>query len=108
MYSVKHPIVEHFWRIEFQNRGFPHIHCLLWVQNAPIYKNAVHYNAIPNFLVRNVSTEIPGPVANEALRRRVLTLQVHTLTATCKKYDRKIPQVHEGLISFTHHLNQLN
>lgn len=28
-------IVDHFWRVEFQQRGSPHIHCLLWVKDAP-------------------------------------------------------------------------
>lgn len=28
-------IVDFFWRVEFQQRGSPHIHALLWIENAP-------------------------------------------------------------------------
>ena len=28
-------ICEHVEKIEFQARGFPHAHCLIWVKNAP-------------------------------------------------------------------------
>ena len=28
-------ITDHFWRIEFQKRGSPHVHGLLWVKDAP-------------------------------------------------------------------------
>jgi hypothetical protein len=28
-------IIDHFWRVEFQQRGSPHIHCLLWIKDAP-------------------------------------------------------------------------
>ena len=28
-------IKDHFIRVEFQQRGWPHIHCLFWVEDAP-------------------------------------------------------------------------
>lgn len=28
-------IADYFWRVEFQQRGSPHIHCLLWIRDAP-------------------------------------------------------------------------
>ena len=31
---------EYFYRVEFQKRGSPHLHCLLWMKNAPIYDKA--------------------------------------------------------------------
>ena len=49
-------VVEHFWyRIEFQNRGSPHLHGLLWVQNAPQfgkYDNII----VENFISKHLST----------------------------------------------------
>lgn len=30
-------IVDFFVRVEFQRRDSPHIHMLLWIENAPIY-----------------------------------------------------------------------
>ena len=37
--SVSNPIgkiIDYFYRVEFQQRGSPHIHSLLWVQDAPV------------------------------------------------------------------------
>lgn len=31
-------IVDYFFRVEFQQRGSPHIHMLLWIENAPTYE----------------------------------------------------------------------
>ena len=28
-------VIDHFVHVEFQQRGWPHIHCLFWVQDAP-------------------------------------------------------------------------
>ncbi len=28
-------VIDYFYRIEFQQRGSPHTHCLFWVENAP-------------------------------------------------------------------------
>ena len=38
VYSNEHPLAEvsdHVTKIEFQARGSPHAHCLLWVKDAP-------------------------------------------------------------------------
>ena len=32
-------LVNFFYRVEFQHRGSPHIHSLLWIENAPHYEN---------------------------------------------------------------------
>jgi len=29
-------VTDHFWRIEYQSRGAAHVHCVLWVKDAPI------------------------------------------------------------------------
>jgi len=33
-------MIDYFYRVEFQNRGSPHMHCLFWIQNSPIYEEA--------------------------------------------------------------------
>jgi hypothetical protein len=35
----KNRIKDYYYRIEFQHRGSPHIHMVLWKDGAPIYKN---------------------------------------------------------------------
>ena len=31
------PVRDYFWRVDFQNRGSPHVHCLAWLTGAPVY-----------------------------------------------------------------------
>ncbi len=33
-------VVDHWYRVEFQARGSPHIHMLVWVENAPAFDTA--------------------------------------------------------------------
>jgi hypothetical protein len=33
----EHPIVDYYWRVEFQTRGSPHVHMMIWCQNTPVY-----------------------------------------------------------------------
>lgn len=40
LYHPSHPIghvVDHFFKIEFQHRGSPHVHMLVWNDKAPKY-----------------------------------------------------------------------
>lgn len=50
--SVLHPIgeiLDFFYRVEFQQRGSPHIHCLFWIKDAPEYGKHTH-NEIVKFV----------------------------------------------------------
>ena len=73
-------IVDFFYRVEFQQRGSPHIHCLFWVKEAPQYgKNS--NDDIAKFVDRYVackadSEEIVGDLVN---------LQRHKHSKTCKR-----------------------
>ena len=75
-----------FWyRIEFQHRGSPHLHCLLWIADVPQY--GVSDTA-------DVTKYTDGIIScqrtwhNEELDNLV-ELQVHQHTRTCKKQFRK-------------------
>ncbi|CAG4975814.1 unnamed protein product [Parnassius apollo] len=73
-------LIEDFWyRVEFQNRGSPHLHMLVWCSNVPnfttpegvaVIERVVSCSLTPNDLV---------------LRKLVEDLQIHKHTATCKK-----------------------
>ena len=34
----EHQVIDYYWRVEFQTRGSPHIHMLVWLKDAPKYK----------------------------------------------------------------------
>ena len=73
-------------RVEFQTRGSPHVHCLLWAKDMPILSN----ETIPQyeqFVDSLVSASIPED--NCELRNLVKKFQVHHHSKTCKKYKEK-------------------
>lgn len=41
----KFPIREYWYRVEFQKRGAPHLHCLFWFRDAPDLRNLTPANA---------------------------------------------------------------
>jgi hypothetical protein len=61
----EHPIVDHYYRIEFQGRGSPHNHGLYWLENAPgpyditASKKSVEYENIINFIDKYITCELP-------------------------------------------------
>lgn len=60
--SPSHPIgkiKDYFYRVEFQQRGYPHVHCLFWIENAPqIDKNT--NEEIVEFIDKYVTCELPS------------------------------------------------
>ncbi|XP_076132870.1 uncharacterized protein LOC143114916 [Alosa pseudoharengus] len=85
--SPSHPIgkiVDYFYRVEFQQRGSPHVHCLFWVENAPqIDKNTDE--EVVEFVDRYVTCETPCD--DSVLLDIVSTVQQHSKrhSKTCKK-----------------------
>jgi len=69
-------------RVEFQVRGSPHIHSLLWVRNAPILcsDNKEEYIA---FVDNIIKCELPD---EETI---VSTYQTHSHSKSCRKYKNK-------------------
>ena len=79
-------ITDHFWRVEFQRRGSPHVHMLLWVEGAPVVEEnmtEVDKVTVAQWVSRYVSTEIPKEPGE--LRDLVLRLQQHAHTPTCTR-----------------------
>ena len=66
-------IVDYAVRIEFQARGSPHAHCMLWVKDAPKFEEAP-MSEVCDFIDQYVSVSIPD---SGKLRDLVLQLQQH-------------------------------
>ena len=78
-------IVDFFYKVEFQQRGSPHIHGLLWVKNAPQYgKN--DEKEIVNFIDKCVTCQKAYTSGMEEL----VNLQLHRHAKTCKKMGHKV------------------
>jgi len=77
-------IVDYFYRVEFQQRGSPHVHCLFWIENAPQIDKATD-EEVNQFIDKFVTCELPSD--DEPLRNIVTSVQQHSKrhSKTCKK-----------------------
>jgi len=76
-----------FWyRIEFQHRGSPHMHCLFWLSDMPVYGVDPDDKVIST--IDSVVTCQRTWDSNSELNNLV-NLQMHMHTRTCKKQFRK-------------------
>ena len=83
-------VVDFFWRIEFQMRGSPHVHSFWWVKDAPSTDTVEGLQAVPEFVDRFLSTQIPPEGSGcEELRSLVLRTQIHRHKDTCFKGGKR-------------------
>ena len=85
--SSCHPIgevVDFFYRVEFQQRGSPHIHGLFWIKNAPEYGKDCDEDII-KFVNSYVSCKADSDDSSD-----LVNLQRHKHSKTCKKKGRPI------------------
>ena len=79
--NPSHPIgeiIDFFYKIEFQMRGSPHVHMLLWIKDAPkIGQN--DENKVLEFIDNHVSC------GKSSDKSQLINLQVHSHSRTCKK-----------------------
>ena len=82
-------VVDHFYRVEFQQRGAPHIHCLFWIENAPVYDKDDD-DTIARFVDQYISCKLPDPVEDPELHDIVSNVQIHKKkhTPSCKKGNK--------------------
>ena len=78
-------IVDYAIRVEFQSRGSPHAHCVLWVKDAPKY-GVDSDEDVCAFIDRYVSCAIPADDCK--LKELVLMLQRHRHSSYCKRNKR--------------------
>ncbi|CAJ1060221.1 uncharacterized protein LOC121898666 isoform X1 [Xyrichtys novacula] len=77
-------ILDYFYRVEFQQRGSPHVHCLFWIENAPVIDVNTD-DEVVQFIDRYVSCELPNNT--DDLHEVVSSVQQHSKqhSKTCKK-----------------------
>ena len=69
-------------RIEFQARGSPHAHTLIWIKDAPNYGISSDQE-VCDFIDQYISCNIP--IEEGPLRDLVLLLQKHRHSSYCKR-----------------------
>ncbi|XP_026112280.1 LOW QUALITY PROTEIN: uncharacterized protein LOC113091073, partial [Carassius auratus] len=81
-------IKDYFYRVEFQQRGSPHVHCLFWVENAPKLNDhdADNDALVADFIDTYITCETP-PENDTVLYETVNSVQKHSTrhSKTCRK-----------------------
>ena len=87
-YSPFGKLLNFFYRVEFQHRGSPHIHGLLWIENAPHYEKDND-----NEIIKYVDSIISCATNKE--NKKYIDLQLHKHSKTCikKKNNKKTMQI---------------
>ena len=79
-------IADYFYRVEFQQRGSPHIHGLFWVKEAPQYEKSSD-EEIVNFVDKYITCYKPD---SSSEMEDLVNLQLHRHAKTCKKAGHNI------------------
>ncbi|KAE8277087.1 hypothetical protein D5F01_LYC25124 [Larimichthys crocea] len=88
--SPAHPIGEvedYFYRVEFQARGSPHIHLLVWIKDAPEFGDLQDDSVVIKFIDQYITCQMPDPNADPELHKIVSEVQLHSRnhSKSCKK-----------------------
>ncbi|KAI7790400.1 hypothetical protein IRJ41_003612 [Triplophysa rosa] len=79
-------VKDYFYRVEFQQRGSPHVHCLFWVEDAPKHDDREVRQRRTTFIDRYITCEIPREDDGE-LYETANSVQKHSVrhSKTCRK-----------------------
>lgn len=75
-------VVDYFYRVEFQQRGSPHIHMLVWIENTPHYKSH-SVEEVTEFIDKYVSCD-------RDVDEQLVKLQVHKHSKSCRKKEKAV------------------
>ena len=78
-----------FYHVEFQHRGSPHIHALLWIKNAP------HYEKDNDLTIIQYIDKIISCSSNDT-HKKYIDLQIHKHSKTCIKKTKNNRQYRFG------------
>ena len=72
---VEHPILDSYYRVEYQQRGSPHVHMLIWNEEAPVLNvhDETSFAACTNFIDKYISVSSHHPFAKYHRHRHTFT-----------------------------------
>ena len=77
-------ITDYFWKKEYQSRGAPHYHILLWVEDASIIGKDPD-DEVLEWIQQRITCRIPDETSNPDLYRLVTKYQLHKCSDYCKR-----------------------
>ena len=78
-------IVYYALRIEFQMRGSPHLHALIWTSDCPRL-DSDNKSAYRDYIDRHVQAFVPSKEEDDELYELVNMYEVHRHSKSCRKY----------------------
>ena len=78
-------VSDHFWRIEYQARGAPHVHLALWIKDAPVIGQNTPAE-VRSYIDKIITCSVPNAEQSPTLNALVMKFQSHK----CNRYCRKI------------------
>jgi len=74
-------IIDYYIRVEFQHRGSPHVHCLLWLKDAPVYDRTN-----PESIATCITFIDKYITANSSFDSNFIQLQTHGHSKSCMRF----------------------
>ncbi|KAJ8378741.1 hypothetical protein AAFF_G00236610 [Aldrovandia affinis] len=81
------PVEDYLFRVEFQARGSPHIHMVVWIEDAPGVQDPEDCPDVIEFIDRYITCQMPDEKADPELHKIVSEVQIHSQnhSKTCRK-----------------------
>ena len=77
-------VTHFFWKKEYQGRGAPHYHVILWIENAPVIGKDVPEDVL-KWIKCRMTCRIPDEKTEPELYRLVTKYQLHKCSDYCKR-----------------------
>ena len=77
-------VADWFYRVEYQQRGTPHIHMLIWLEDAPVYGSDSD-DELTSFIDEIITCKMPSNDSELAL---LVNRQIHRHSQTCRKKSK--------------------
>ncbi|KAE8291444.1 hypothetical protein D5F01_LYC11049 [Larimichthys crocea] len=87
-------VEDYFYRVEFQARGSPHIHLLVWIKDAPEFGDLQDDSVVIKFIDQYITCQMPDPNADPELHKIVSEVQVHSRnhSKSCRKPEHEMTE----------------
>ena len=82
--AVLGEVTHSFWKKEYQSRGAPHYHVLLWIKDAPVI-GVDPEHAVTEWISKRISCHIPDEKGSPELHRLVTKYQLHKCSNYCRR-----------------------
>ena len=82
--EVLGPVAHHFYKKEYQARGAPHYHILLWIEGAPI-AGKDEPEEVLRWIQNRITCRIPEEDSNPELHQLVTKYQRHKCSGYCQR-----------------------